>query len=93
MYRNKVSSKEQLDTAQGKVRQYHRRCKEAELMEVCKRRGERKKRERHDNTGVQELLRPAGSFALSQTGDSMQMTSLVTSHSMCTASLVSAELA
>jgi len=42
---------------------------------------------------VLELLRPAGSYALSQAGDSMQVTSLVTSHSMCTASLVSAELA
>ena len=40
-----------------------------------------------------ELLRPAGSCALSQAGDSMKMTSLVTSHIMCTPSLVSAELA
>ena len=45
MYRSKVSSKEQLDVAQGKVRPYHRRCKEAELMEVCKCR-ERGRRER-----------------------------------------------
>jgi len=46
-----MSSKEQLDTAQGKVRQYHRKCKEAELMEVSKSlRGERKRRGRGYNT-------------------------------------------
>ena len=63
-------------------------------VEVCKSRRERERereREYNDTTMMSSCGR-LGAMPEPKTSNSMQMTSLVTSHSVCTASLVSAEL-